>query len=141
MVRTIRTSACLIVVTMSAVVAWIWVQSPHDSPRPIGQLADTYNTGVGMVDLYLMHDDRGFDRLLAVDPAMTGIGGRAARTVAVDRRYDIDRRVLAARLLAEHEVLDQSFIDDLATVAFEQGQETAFCAIQPGLDERLGCVG
>lgn len=141
MIRTIRTIACLIVATTAALIGWVWAQAPHTSPSPARQLSATYNTGVGMIDLYVLHDARGFDRLVEVDPGMTGIGGRAARSVAIDDQFHVHHRVLATRLLAEHQGLDDSFITALASATGQHGQATAFCAIQSTLDERLGCTG
>lgn len=141
MIRTIRTAACLIVATTTALIGWVWAQAPHTSPSPARQLSATYNTGVGMVDLYILHDARGFDRLVEVDPGLTGIGGRAARAVAIDDHFQVHQRVLATKLLAEHQGLDESFITALASTTGEQGQATAFCAIQSTLDQRLGCIG
>lgn len=141
MIRSIRTTACLLVASLAAVAGWVWWQAPHTSAKPTRQLAATYNTGVGMLDLYLMDDYRGFERLVDVDPRLVGVGGGAARSVAIDQRFPLERRVAAARLLAERDALDGSFADQLVVAVREHDEAPAFCAIQSELDMRLGCVG
>lgn len=139
-VRLIRTGSCVASAIATALVGWVWFNAPHDSSAPSYHLSATYNTGVGMVDLYLLHDVRGFERLVALDPTLQAIGGDAARSVAVDdAHFPLDVRVGATKLLAEQAALDEGLVEGLALAALAHGESAAFCDIEPALDARLDC--
>lgn len=101
----------MIIAIGTATVGLIWVRVPHADASPGRQITSTYDAGVGMVDLYLRDDYRGFERLYA------------------------------AELLANHHRLDESFSQTLAESARAHNEETEFCHIDAELAARLDCPG
>ena len=138
MIHSIRTIACLILAALLTLFAWVWIQVPHIGNRPGRHLSGTFDAAVGMIDLYLRDDHRGFERLLQVDPGLEGVGRNAARTVAIDRRFSLEQRVEATRLLAERSVIDERFTRRLMWVNREDEVES-FCGLDAELDRCLGC--
>jgi hypothetical protein len=139
-VSVVRTGACALMATTTAVIGWVWFNAPHESSSPGYHVSSTYNTAVGMVDLYMLHDPRGYERLVEIDPSLQAVGGDAARTVMLDdAHFSIETRVDATRRLADHAALDAALVEDLALTTKSHGERTAFCDIEPTLDARLGC--
>lgn len=101
MIRALRTTASLLVAVAFTGTALVWLQVPHNGPpNPGRELGMTYDGAVGMIDLYLRHDIRGYQRLADIDPQLNGIGGRAARAAATDHRVGVEDRVAVARRLS-----------------------------------------
>lgn len=139
MVRLIRSIACVVVAIATASLGLIWLQVPHAGASPFRQMTSTYDAGVGMIDLYLRDDYRGYERLIQIDPTLEGIGGDAAKSVAADSAFDLERRIQATILLVENQRLDDSFSEVLAEAARSHNEERSFCNIDADLDQRLGC--
>lgn len=137
MLQPIRTIACLIVASFFALFGWIWFQIPHAGQRPGRQLSATFDAAVGMIDLYIRDDYRGFERLVRVDPRLEGVGRDAAMTVATDRGFPLPQRVAATRLLAERSAIDERFIQRLRW-ANHDNEHGSFRGLDEEVDRGLG---
>ncbi len=139
MIRVLRTTASLLVAATFTGIALVWLQVPHTgSPSPGRELGMTYDGAVGMIDLYLRHDIRGYQRLADIDPQLNGIGGRAAQAAASDRRLSVDDRVAVARRLStQRGGLDAELARTIVTSA-EPGELAAFRGFDRELDTAIG---
>ncbi len=135
----IRNSAWITVALTSWLIGWVWSQVPWTKERDDSRVAVTFDAAVGMIDLYLKDEYRGFERLVEVDPRLCTVGRDAARTVAVDRRFDLNQRVAATKLLAENSALDGQFNSWLAASSSVE-ERPSFTGIDDGLDTELGLI-
>ncbi len=138
MIRFFRTVATAIVAALTAMTMLIWIQAPgRDDPRPQNQLATTFDTAVGMVDLYWRDDIRGYERLVDEDPGLDGVGGDAARSVALDRAFELDhRRDALRRLVRRQGPLSEEFAQK-AVASIDHEDLIAFQGIDPNLDTQI----
>ncbi len=138
MIRWIRTAASLLVASLFAAIALVWLQVPHNgAPSPGRELAVTYDGAVGMIDLYLRHDIRGYERLANIDPQLNGIGGRAAQTAATDPNLrTADRVAVARRLSTQRSGLTPKLARHIVESA-DGEQLAAFSGFDPELDAAI----